>query len=198
MEFFSFRGRIEKQTNQGEVEIDMAIVLVSLKGAPDVLIDKPVMVVGRSADCDIVLTSKKISRQHCCFAQVDERLVLRDLGSTNGVKINGRSLQEGVVVNGDEIVIGDLAFRVRMDPSSSGRGRSPRDQDLEASEVPIPIDDRNSNDESDDDGSGRGGRAHMVDTPVNLDGPRTPIKGLPPAPAGPPSDADIILSPWDS
>ena len=63
--------------------------LLSLTDGPSILVDKPILLFGRHQECDVMLNSKKISRKHCAIAQVEGYLVIRDLGSTNGIKING-------------------------------------------------------------------------------------------------------------
>lgn len=86
--------------------------LLSLTDGPSILLDKPILLFGRHQECDVQLNSKKISRRHCCIAQVGETLVVRDLGSTNGVKINGERVVEGVLVPGDELIIGNFRYQV--------------------------------------------------------------------------------------
>ncbi len=86
--------------------------LLSLTDGPSILLDKPILLFGRHQECDVQLNSKKISRRHCCIAQVGETLVIRDLGSTNGVKINGERVVEGVLVPGDELIIGNFRYQV--------------------------------------------------------------------------------------
>ena len=86
--------------------------LLSLTDGPSILLDKPILLFGRHQECDVQLNSKKISRRHCCIAQVGEALVVRDLGSTNGVKINGERVVEGVLVPGDELIIGNYRYQV--------------------------------------------------------------------------------------
>ena len=54
--------------------------LVSLTDGPSIMIDKPILLFGRHEECDVQLNSKKVSRRHCCIAQVNEHLVVRDLG----------------------------------------------------------------------------------------------------------------------
>lgn len=94
----------------------MAAFLVPLD-ADQVLIplEKAIVLIGRQADCDVSLTqSRKISRKHCCIAQVNERFVVRDLGSTNGVYLNGTRIQkEADLTLGDDLVIGDVRFRMQ-------------------------------------------------------------------------------------
>ena len=86
--------------------------LLSLTDGPSILLDKPILLFGRHQECDVQLNSKKISRRHCCIAQVGEHLVVRDLGSTNGVKINGERVAEGRLVPGDELIIGNFRYQV--------------------------------------------------------------------------------------
>ena len=84
------------------------------KGRP-IVIDKAVMFIGRHPECDLVITeSRKVSRKHCCVAVVENRLVLRDLGSMNGVRVNGRRVRKEATLHiGDEVRIGDVGFLVR-------------------------------------------------------------------------------------
>ena len=90
----------------------MPVMLLSLSDGPSILLDKPILLFGRHAECDVQLNSKKVSRRHCCLAQVNDYLVIRDLGSTNGVKINGQRLTEGRLRPGDELEIGNFRYQV--------------------------------------------------------------------------------------
>jgi pSer/pThr/pTyr-binding forkhead associated (FHA) protein len=86
--------------------------LLSLTDGPSILLDKPIMLFGRHAECDVQLNSKKVSRRHCVLAQVNDYLVIRDLGSTNGIRINGKKLAEGKLHPGDEVSIGNFRYQV--------------------------------------------------------------------------------------
>lgn len=90
----------------------MPVMLLSLADGPSILLDKPILLFGRHAECDVQLNSKKVSRRHCCLAQVNDYLVIRDLGSTNGVKINGQKVTEGRLRPGDELEIGNFRYQV--------------------------------------------------------------------------------------
>jgi len=90
----------------------MPVHLLSLADGPSILLDKPILLFGRHQECDVQLNSKKVSRRHCCLAQVEDYLVIRDLGSTNGVKINGVRVNEGKIVPGDELIIGNFRYQV--------------------------------------------------------------------------------------
>ena len=94
----------------------MAAHLLSLTDGPSVQIDKPILLFGRHEECDVQLNSKKVSRRHCVLAQVGDVLIVRDLGSTNGVRINGERVAEGKLRPGDELQIGNFKYQVCGDP----------------------------------------------------------------------------------
>ena len=94
--------------------------LEPVDGSPPVPLDKAVLFFGRHPDCDVRLgESPKVSRRHCCLAQVDDRWVIRDLGSLNGVRLNGQPVSgEADFKLGDELAIGDQVYRVAKVPST--------------------------------------------------------------------------------
>jgi pSer/pThr/pTyr-binding forkhead associated (FHA) protein len=110
-------------------------------------LEKAIVLIGRQSDCDVSLThSRKISRKHCCVAQVNNRFVIRDLGSTNGIFLNGiRVHKEAQISVGDELVIGDVRFRMQNEapavskskPAQNG-GQPPIPAEAAAEVPPIP------------------------------------------------------------
>lgn len=92
----------------------MTILLKPLQGGRPIVLDKPILLIGRHPDCDVILkNSSKISRKHCCVALVDNRFVVRDLASMNGVWVNGERVDHTASLrNGDELMIGDLPFEL--------------------------------------------------------------------------------------
>ena len=72
------------------------------------------LVLGRSRDADIVLDDPNISRRHAELRSDDGRWTIADLGSTNGVKVNGRRVERAELEPGDDIVLGttELTFEV--------------------------------------------------------------------------------------
>jgi pSer/pThr/pTyr-binding forkhead associated (FHA) protein len=101
--------------------------LIAIKDGPDLILDKPILLVGRHQECDVQIPSRKISRKHCCIAQVDDHLVVRDLYSTNGVKINGTKVPEGILHHGDELTIGNLLYRVEWQTEPESENHRPSD-----------------------------------------------------------------------
>ena len=87
--------------------------LQALTEGPNIPLDKPIVLIGRHQECDIQIPSRKISRRHCCLAQVGDHLVVRDLGSTNGVRINGIKVVEGNLQTGDELMIGNVSYQLK-------------------------------------------------------------------------------------
>jgi pSer/pThr/pTyr-binding forkhead associated (FHA) protein len=70
--------------------------------------------IGRAADCHLRATSDLISRYHCALL-VGDGVVVRDLGSRNGVRINGEKISaEQKVNNGDRLAVGPLDFFVSI------------------------------------------------------------------------------------
>lgn len=68
--------------------------------------------VGRDGDNEIVLAENTVSRRHARLLRDGQgQFVLTDLGSANGVYINGTRVQRAVLSTGDEIKIGDNYFR---------------------------------------------------------------------------------------
>jgi hypothetical protein len=74
------------------------------------------VVIGRSPDADIVLSSTDVSRRHAEVVPDDDGWLLVDLGSTNGVRLNARNIGvPTLLTDGDVIEIGptELQFEVR-------------------------------------------------------------------------------------
>src|SRR5947209_6943824 len=93
----------------------MPAQLIALTDGPNILLDKPILLLGRHPECDVQIESRKISRRHCCIALVNDHLIVRDLGSTNGIRINGIRVQEGSLRANDELTIGNSRYKVRWE-----------------------------------------------------------------------------------
>src|SRR5205085_9900445 len=126
-----------------EVGSVMPAQLVALNDGPSILLDTPILLLGRHPECDIQIDSRKISRRHCCIAQVSDYLVVRDLGSTNGIRINGVRVVEGRLQEGDELTIGHNRYTVQWDglARKSGLGRAVVKEPGKIPPVPRPLDD---------------------------------------------------------
>jgi pSer/pThr/pTyr-binding forkhead associated (FHA) protein len=95
-----------------EDEPTMNARLVALDDSPDIPLDRTLVVVGRHPQCDARLGSLRVSRQHCCLTQAEGEIVVRDLGSTNGIRINGERVEVGRLRPGDELSIAHFRYRL--------------------------------------------------------------------------------------
>jgi hypothetical protein len=62
------------------------------------------VVLGRSRDCDITLSDSNVSRRHAEIRPSGGSWIINDLGSTNGVVVNGRRIDRPVVLNAGDVV----------------------------------------------------------------------------------------------
>ncbi|WP_243228394.1 DUF3662 and FHA domain-containing protein [Microbacterium sp. CIAB417] len=71
-------------------------------------------VIGRGSDADITIADAGSSRRHAEILWDGERAMMRDLGSTNGTKVNGEKVREARLASDTTITIGrtDLVFRI--------------------------------------------------------------------------------------
>lgn len=71
-------------------------------------------VIGRGSDADITIADAGSSRRHAEILWDGERAMMRDLGSTNGTKVNGQKVREARLESDTTITIGrtDLVFRI--------------------------------------------------------------------------------------
>jgi predicted component of type VI protein secretion system len=130
----------------------MPAQLVALNEGPPILLDKPILLLGRDLECDIRLDSRKISRRHCCIAQIGDRLAIRDLGSTNGVRVNGVRVVEGQLKAGDELTIGNFRYQVYWgDQLPSDPPRKPEAKAETSGPPPAPVERLGSTDKQPDE-----------------------------------------------
>lgn len=69
-------------------------------------VDKPVTVIGRAMDVDVVLDDPGVSRRHAEVHVVDGRARVIDLGSTNGTFLDGERVHAGSLTDGSMITVG--------------------------------------------------------------------------------------------
>src|SRR3954464_5142581 len=95
----------------------MSAQLVPLSAGtfPAIPLQKPVLLIGRHPECDVRLDLAKISRRHCCVALAYDRVMIRDLGSRNGLRVNGLVVEEAQLRLGDEVAIGPILYRLEQD-----------------------------------------------------------------------------------
>src|SRR5215217_4450244 len=96
-----------------EPALDRRQALLVAEGRRNVLSGDREMV-GRSRECDVVVSDQNVSRRHIELRRGERGWAAVDLGSTNGMKVNGRRLGHAELEPGDRITIGisDLTFEL--------------------------------------------------------------------------------------
>jgi len=69
------------------------------------------LVIGRMPECDVPLSDPNVSRRHAEVRRQGTGFVAVDLGSTNGTRVNGATVKERLLNNGDEITVGATKLR---------------------------------------------------------------------------------------
>ena len=94
--------------------------------------------IGRDVSCDIVLDDDAVSRLHARVERTDGGFVLLDLGSSNGVRVNGERTTYRLLVPGDVVHVGESVLRVEgiSDSATASESRRARATLLN---VPMPV-----------------------------------------------------------
>ncbi|HWG46503.1 MAG TPA: FHA domain-containing protein [Gemmataceae bacterium] len=96
----------------------MRAQLLPLDGGAPIEITKDLLVVGRKEDCDVCLEHKSVSKMHCVIVKTDGLLLIRDLGSTNGTRVNGTRVRRAALLPNDQLSIAHYKFRVYLGPDA--------------------------------------------------------------------------------
>jgi adenylate cyclase len=86
--------------------------LVPNGGGDPIPLIRDTLVIGRRESCDICLHYPNVSSRHCELTFVEGYWYLRDLNSTNGIKVNGARVQRKMLHPGDEITIAKRRFTI--------------------------------------------------------------------------------------
>jgi pSer/pThr/pTyr-binding forkhead associated (FHA) protein len=95
----------------------MLAQLIPVDGGSPIEITRDITLVGRKAGtCDLVIERGSVSKMHCLIVKTDGLLFIRDLGSTNGTKVNGQKVSRGALLPGDELSFASARFQVHLGP----------------------------------------------------------------------------------
>jgi adenylate cyclase len=102
--------------------------LVPVGGGDSIPLLRAAMTAGRRESCDICLRFPNISGVHCEFSFRDGYWYVRDLNSTNGVRVNGVRVARKLLLPGDEVAIASRTYTIQYTPPV---GKRPADEDEE-------------------------------------------------------------------
>ncbi len=104
-----FRHKLRDSTMSVEVHGE----LIPLKGGDTIPLIREVMTIGRRDSCDIPMHFPNISGKHCELLYRSGYWYIRDLHSTNGVKVNNLRVDQKILHPGDKISIGKRLFTIQ-------------------------------------------------------------------------------------
>ena len=104
--------------------------LVPLGGGDNIPLERDNLVIGRRESCDIRLTFPNISGLHCELSFKDGYWSIRDLNSTNGIKVNGLRVPSKLLHPGDEVSIGKKKFTIHYEMPAGRRAMEEVEEDI--------------------------------------------------------------------
>ncbi len=100
--------RIDTRIVEGAMGLVGSLVLPDGRRLP---LGDEAVTIGRVPDCTIPIDDPRVSRHHAEVKPEPEGYMVRDLGSMNGTLVNGVSVREHLLSDGDEIGVGSTALR---------------------------------------------------------------------------------------
>jgi adenylate cyclase len=95
--------------------------LVPLGGGDSIPLIRQVMTVGRRESCDICLKFPNISGLHCELSFRDGYWFVRDMGSSNGIKVNSVRTLQRPLQPGDELAIANRRYTIQYNITPEGQ-----------------------------------------------------------------------------
>jgi predicted component of type VI protein secretion system len=99
---YSTAARLNEPLEASRV-VHQGRVLLAVEGKR-MLVGPHGAVLGRSRDCDIVLSATDVSRRHAEISPTDAGWKITDLGSTNGVRVNGRTVKSSQTLHDRDVI----------------------------------------------------------------------------------------------
>ena len=112
------------RAEKGAVSVNRAslVIVQGRNEGSEIALDQERVVVGRGPGVDVALEDSAMSRQHAAFERAGQGHRVRDLGSTNGIKVGGARVQVADLKHGDRIELGEHVLQYLVEE----RERAPR------------------------------------------------------------------------
>ena len=114
----------------------MRAQFMPLDGGPPVEIAKEMTLIGRQEDCDLRLDHKSVSKMHCVIVKTDGLLLLRDLGSTNGTRVNGTRVRRAALLPNDKLSVANFHYRVLFGAALEAAQSDEKTQRIDPNDLP--------------------------------------------------------------
>jgi hypothetical protein len=105
------RGRFEIESDVHEGPAGLPAASIVLADGSRVLLGPEPLTIGRLPESAVMITDPNASRRHAELRRSGSDVVLVDLNSTNGTRVNGATVRERKLADGDQIVIGTTVLR---------------------------------------------------------------------------------------
>lgn len=125
------------------IQTELTYFLAPESNAPEIPLQPgKEYLIGRSPACTILLSDGAVSREHARLVFESTGFVLKDLGSTNGTKVNGETMESQVLESLDRLTFGRIGFtyKIRRKTAAGNITLSPSDTALLDSELQDIID----------------------------------------------------------
>jgi transcriptional regulator with GAF, ATPase, and Fis domain len=99
------------QARESTVGIQVVVMSGNAKGTSRRIGER--LRIGKAPDNDLVLADDTVSRHHCELTRAPDGVHVRDLGSTNGTKVQGARVSEAIVQPGVVLKVGEIEIAVR-------------------------------------------------------------------------------------
>jgi pSer/pThr/pTyr-binding forkhead associated (FHA) protein len=97
--------------------------LVPEGGGDNIPLIRKTLTIGRREGCDICLRLPNVSGLHCELSFQDGFWLIKDMGSTNGIKVNGMKVPKKVLNPGEKITIAKKTFTIDYQPPAGMRAK---------------------------------------------------------------------------
>lgn len=105
-------ARVTARVASGQPRASFSVVQGAQAGA-ELPVEKALVTIGRASDNDVVIVDENVSRHHCELRFTGAEFEVADLGSTNGIVLNGQTVQRAALEEGDALELGRTLLKFR-------------------------------------------------------------------------------------
>jgi pSer/pThr/pTyr-binding forkhead associated (FHA) protein len=109
--------------------------LIPEGGGDNIPLIRDLLTIGRRESCDIPMRYPNVSGLHCELVFKDGFWYIKDLGSTNGIKVNGVRVPRKLLHPGEKITIARKSYTIQYQPPINKRGMEELMEDMEDEDI---------------------------------------------------------------